>query len=99
MLGFPAQILPMMGFSSCDNSDVFQWLKLVSIGGSCSEPFSCLQRVNQEIKAYLWVFVSHRQDDWADWLPIAEFAYNNHVHSTTCRTPFEWAWSLPRALL
>src|SRR5258708_514962 len=42
MLGFPAQILPMMGFSSCDNSDVFQWLKLVSIGGSCSEPFSCL---------------------------------------------------------
>src|SRR5258708_37431261 len=43
MLGFPAQILPMMGFSSCDNSDIFQWLKLVSIGGSCSEPFSHLQ--------------------------------------------------------
>src|SRR5258707_2627225 len=43
MLGFPAQILPMMGFSSCDNSDVFQWLKLVSIGRSCSEPFSHLQ--------------------------------------------------------
>src|SRR5260221_4473686 len=42
MLGFPAQILPTMGFSSCDNSDIFQWPKLVSIGGSCSEPFSCL---------------------------------------------------------
>jgi len=42
MLRFPAQILPMMGFSSCDNSDVFQWPKLVSIGGSCSEPFSHL---------------------------------------------------------
>ena len=33
----------MMGFSSCNNSDVFQWPKLVSIGRSCSEPFSRLQ--------------------------------------------------------
>src|SRR5258708_8469999 len=45
MLRFPAQILPMMGFSSCNNSDIFQWPKLVSMGGSCSEPFSCLQHV------------------------------------------------------
>src|SRR5258705_8126852 len=33
--------------------------------------------------------MSHCQDDWADWLPLAEFAYNNHVHSATCCTPFE----------
>src|SRR5258708_6641889 len=48
-----------------------------------------MEQVNQEIKAYLWVFVSHHQDDWADWLPLAEFAYNNHIHSTTCHTPFK----------
>ena len=48
-----------------------------------------MEQVNQEIKAYLRVFVSHRQDDWADWLPLAEFAYNNHVHSATRHTPFE----------
>ena len=47
------------------------------------------EQVNQEIKAYLQVFVSHHQDDWADWLPLAEFAYNNHVHSATHGTPFE----------
>src|SRR5260221_848187 len=47
------------------------------------------ERVNQEIEAYLQVFVSHHQDDWADWLPLAKFAYNNRIHSTTCRTPFE----------
>ena len=41
------------------------------------------EQVNQEIEAYLWVFVSHCQDDWADWLPLAEFAYNNCIHSTT----------------
>ncbi|SRR5258707_12249021 len=28
-----------------------------------------MEHVNQEIEAYLHVFVSHRQDDWADWLP------------------------------
>src|SRR5260370_40939952 len=47
------------------------------------------EQVNQEIEAYLWVFVSHHQDDWADWLPLAKFAYNNHIHSTTCGTPFQ----------
>src|SRR5258708_5864810 len=48
-----------------------------------------MECVNQEIEAYLRVFVSHRQDDWADWLPLAEFAYNNKVHAATRRTPFE----------
>src|SRR5258708_6988565 len=47
------------------------------------------ERVNQEIEAYLWVFMSHRQDDWADWLPLVEFAYNNKVHTATHQTPFE----------
>src|SRR5258708_7775133 len=47
------------------------------------------EQVNQEIEAYLQVFVSHHQDDWADWLPLAEFAYNNHIHSTTHHTPFK----------
>src|SRR5258708_10719611 len=45
--------------------------------------------INQEIETYLWVFVNHCQDDWADWLPLAKFAYNNHIHSTTHWTLFE----------
>src|SRR5260370_30861737 len=48
-----------------------------------------MEQVNQEIEAYLWVFVSHCQDDWADWLPLAKFAYNNCIHSTTHCTPFK----------
>src|SRR5258705_3611388 len=47
------------------------------------------ERMNQEIEAYLRVFVSHQQDDWADWLLLAEFAYNNKVHTATCQTLFE----------
>ncbi len=48
-----------------------------------------MEQVNQEIEAYLRVFVSHHQDDWADWLPLAEFAYNNCIHSATRCTPFK----------
>ncbi|SJL16931.1 uncharacterized protein ARMOST_20463 [Armillaria ostoyae] len=44
--------------------------------------------VNQEVKKYLHIFISHRQDDWTDWLPLAEFAYNNRVHSATGKSPF-----------
>ena len=47
------------------------------------------EHMNQEIEAYLRVFMSHQQDDWADWLLLAEFAYNNKVHTATHRTPFE----------
>src|SRR5258708_39735724 len=47
------------------------------------------ERVNQEIEVYLQVFVSHQRDDWADWLLLVEFAYNNKVHTATHRTPFK----------
>ena len=46
------------------------------------------EQVNQEIEQYLCIFVNHRQNDWVEWLPIAEFAYNNCIHSSTRQTPF-----------
>jgi hypothetical protein len=46
------------------------------------------ERVNQELEQYLCLFVNQRQDDWADLLPLAEFQYNNHVHSATQHPPF-----------
>ena len=46
------------------------------------------ERVNQELEQFLRIFVSERQDDWDELLPMAEFAYNNHVHSSTQATPF-----------
>jgi len=35
---------------------------------------------------YLQIFVGERQDDWYT-LPLAEFSYNNHIHSSTQQTP------------
>ena len=47
-----------------------------------------MERVNQELEQYLRLFVGERQDDWYTLLPLAEFSYNNHVHSSTQQTPF-----------
>jgi hypothetical protein len=44
--------------------------------------------VNQELEQYLRLFVNQRQDDWAELLPLAEFQYNNHIHSATQHPPF-----------
>jgi hypothetical protein len=46
------------------------------------------ERVNQEMEQYLRLFVNERQDDWDELLPLAEFSYNNHIHSSTQQTPF-----------
>lgn len=46
------------------------------------------ERSNQILEAFLRHYVSHRQNDWAALLPLAEFAYNNRVQSSTGRSPF-----------
>lgn len=46
------------------------------------------ERINQELENYLRIFINHRQTDWPDWLPIAEFKYRNQVHSATGFSPF-----------
>jgi len=46
------------------------------------------ERINQEIEQYLQLFVNHCQSDWINWLPMAEFAYNNRVQASTKYLPF-----------
>jgi hypothetical protein len=46
------------------------------------------ERLNQTLETYLHMYCSYKQDNWADLLAIAEFAYNNSPHETTGFTPF-----------
>jgi len=48
-----------------------------------------IERVNQELEQYLRMFVNHRQEQWPEWLGIAEFAYNNKMHLSTRTSPFK----------
>lgn len=47
------------------------------------------ERANQWVDGYLRSFCNYQQDDWASWLPLAEFAHNNQVNRTTGKTPFQ----------
>jgi len=44
--------------------------------------------VNAAMEQYLRAFCAFQQDDWVDWLPLAEFAANNQVSETTGVSPF-----------
>jgi len=48
-----------------------------------------IERVNQELEQYLRMFIDYRQEQWPEWLEIAEFVYNNKVHSSTQISPFK----------
>jgi len=45
---------------------------------------SQIERINQEVKAFLWHYVN-----WTEWLSIVEFQYNNKKHSAIGYTPFK----------
>jgi len=41
------------------------------------------ERMNQELEQYLCMFIDHCQEQWPEWLGMAEFAYNNKAHTGT----------------
>ena len=47
------------------------------------------ERSNQWLEQYLWFWCNGRQDDWADWLPMAEFTHNSWPNAATHIPPFE----------
>ena len=47
-----------------------------------------MERVNQEVEQYLRLFVNYHQSDWSEWLPLAEFSYNDKLQSSTGYSPF-----------
>ena len=52
--------------------------------------YSQTKRQNSMIEAYLRAFVNFEQNDWAKFLLIAEFAYNNAKNVSTSHIFFEW---------
>lgn len=46
------------------------------------------ERANQEIETYLRTFVAYEQDDWVNWIPLAQISINNKPSSSTKVSPF-----------
>jgi len=47
-----------------------------------------IEWVNQVLKQYLRCITNYHQNNWSKLLAMAEFIYNNIVHSLTQQTPF-----------
>ena len=75
-------------------SDVWKHLcKMLKIDAKLSTAYhpetdGQTERVNAVMEHYLRAYVNYMQDDWAKWLPGAEFAANNAPSSTTLASPF-----------
>ena len=47
-----------------------------------------IEQTNQTLEQYLRHYINFKQNNWIDLLLLAQFAYNNHQHSTTRTSPF-----------
>jgi hypothetical protein len=47
------------------------------------------ERQNQSLEQYLRAYCAYEQDDWATWINLAEFAYNDSRHDALGITPFQ----------
>ena len=47
-----------------------------------------VERMNHEVAQYLHMYINYHQDDWSEWLPLAQFALNNRVSMSTGESLF-----------
>jgi hypothetical protein len=47
------------------------------------------ERQNQTLEQYFRNYVNYQQDDWANWLAFAEYAYNNSHHDSINMSSFQ----------
>ena len=90
--GIPRKIISDRGpqFESNFMHDLYRLLGITGNPSTAYHPQTDGQteRINQEIEQYLRAYINHRQSDWAEWLAIAEFSYNDKVQSSTGYSPF-----------
>ena len=91
--GLPLQIISDRGTQFA--AELFQeWCTLLGIESAMSTAYhpqtdGQTERVNQVLEQYLRCFVdNYNHEDWVDYLPTAEFAYNNAAHEGTKDTPY-----------
>ena len=79
--GLPKEVISdrgpqfMLNFM-CGLSEILG-MKVVALTAYHLQMYGQTERVNQEVKQFLHLFINQRQDNWYDWLSIAQFVYNN----------------------
>lgn len=90
--GLPDKIVSDRGsiFMSKFWSSVLQQLQVSQAPSTAFHPQTDgqVERTNALLEDHLRHFCNDEQNDWARWLPMAEFAYNNTASSSTKLSPF-----------
>ena len=68
--------------------------KLLKIKSSLTTAYhpqsdGAMERVNQEIEAYISIFCTNNPEEWSTMLSTMEFTHNNRRHADWFNTPFE----------
>jgi hypothetical protein len=50
------------------------------------------ERTNQTVETILRIFCNHQQDNWADWLKVAQYMINSRPSSTTKKPRTNYGW-------
>lgn len=91
--GLPLKVISDRGpqFVSSFMTDLYKLLRIERNPSTAYHPQTDGQteRLNAEVEQYLRIYTNHRQTDWADWLPLAEFAHNQRTSSATGYSPFQ----------
>lgn len=93
IFGIPESLLSDNGSDFC--SEVIKELnKLFKIKHVFSSPYhpqtnGALERSHQTLKEYLKHYINQNQTNWDEYVQLAMFTYNTHIHRSTNLTPFE----------
>ena len=91
--GLPNKIISDQGPQFASKS-FRELLKLLGIKPALSTAYhpqtdGTMERVNQEIEAYLSIYCSSHPEDWPNVISILEFTHNNRQHADRLRTPLD----------
>lgn len=93
MFGIPETILSDQS-TDFTSSVIKEMNKLFKIKHVFSSPYhpqtnGALERSHLTLKDYLKHYINQNQNDWDEYVELAMFTYNTHIHKSTGFTPYE----------
>lgn len=93
IFGIPETILSDQGADFC-SSIIKELNRLFKIRHIFSTPYhpqtnGALERSHLTLKDYLKHYINQNQNNWDEYVNLAMFTYNTHVHKSTGYTPYE----------
>jgi len=90
--GLPHVVISDQG-STFVSKFVNEWYKILGIKGLPMTAYhpradGQTERMNQEVEIFLRHFINHQQDNWTEWLALAEFSIANQATSSMGVSPF-----------